>query len=168
MYYVLRQTLPPRIVERYRLSSSSNRTPGLFGLTAVVLGLIRLNGGKMDEDVLWTSLEELGVCRDDTAHPYFGKSADAIKLMEARRYVLFFECSKIIHAHGHGQSQIFHGHARRYIMRTKRFDVDTGTDKYFYEAAECAMKHEEIDAFLDHVFEMNEKKIDDENESEDM
>uniref|UniRef100_A0A7R9YZZ2 MAGE domain-containing protein n=1 Tax=Chlamydomonas euryale TaxID=1486919 RepID=A0A7R9YZZ2_9CHLO len=60
------------------------------GLTWVILTLLKLEGGKMDESVLWKWLGELGIAKDgeDGRHPQLGKVSDELhRMTEARLLV---------------------------------------------------------------------------------
>lgn len=80
--YVLRSIVPPPLRAAFVLDDQDAER----GLLLVVLSLVHLAGGKLEEEELFTQLAELGVARDQQ-HPAFGQPAALLKTFCARRYI---------------------------------------------------------------------------------
>lgn len=56
-------------------------------LTMLILGLVRVAGGKLSEDELWRLLEELGVSKEEP-HPEFGDVKSHLAAFVKQRYLI--------------------------------------------------------------------------------
>lgn len=81
--FVLRSMVPPALRAAYVLDPSQASQRGLL---MVVLALINLAGGKLEEEELATQLAELGVSTQQP-HPVFGQVDAQIKSFCTRRYI---------------------------------------------------------------------------------
>jgi hypothetical protein len=87
----------------------------------VVVALVSVSGGEIEEDTLWKHLGKLGVRQDDESHPKLG---NVRKLLD-----------KLC--------------VQRYLMREK--DIKEGQDKFKYSAAERAedeLPQEKVDKYV--------------------
>jgi len=91
------------------------------GFVMVVVALVSVSGGEIEEDTLWKHLGKLGVRQDDESHPKLG---NVRKLLD-----------KLC--------------VQRYLMREK--DIKEGQDKFKYSAAERAedeLPQEKVDKYV--------------------
>lgn len=83
--YVLRSVLPRQMRRELVDDPADDQAQGF---KAVVLALIHLNGGRMEEGELWRHLRMLGAGPDDKEHPHFGKTGDVLRELEKTRHVV--------------------------------------------------------------------------------
>ncbi|PSC75792.1 melanoma-associated antigen G1 [Micractinium conductrix] len=81
--YVLRSLVPPPLRSAFVLDQAQAPQRGLL---MVVLSLLHLAGGKLDEEELYTQLEELAISRREP-HPAFGDIPAQLKEFCTRRYI---------------------------------------------------------------------------------
>ncbi|KAL4443354.1 hypothetical protein ABPG75_011091 [Micractinium tetrahymenae] len=80
--YALRSIVPPPLRAAFVLDDQDSER----GLLMVVLALVHLAGGKLDEEELFTQLAELGVSKEQP-HPVLGQPAVLLKSFCTRRYI---------------------------------------------------------------------------------
>jgi hypothetical protein len=82
--YVLKSNLPAAARSRWvdKKEDMSER-----GFCMTVCALVHMSGGTLSEDKLWGFLENMGVRRDDEAHPKLGDSKLALSRLIKKRYL---------------------------------------------------------------------------------
>ncbi|XP_020553331.1 melanoma-associated antigen B2-like [Sesamum indicum] len=59
----------------------------MSGFTFVVIGIIRLGGGKVTEESLWYHLRRLGLHENEENHPDFANMKLALEALVQKRYL---------------------------------------------------------------------------------
>lgn len=90
--FILRTMVPPVLVEGYLSQPSDPREAmklsAYRAFIMVVLSILELQGGKMNESTLWDLLEELGVGKEEEHHPSLGNVGGLLEDMIRQRYLI--------------------------------------------------------------------------------
>jgi hypothetical protein len=90
--FILRTMVPPALVAGYLAQPSDPReamkSSSYRAFVMVVLSILELQGGKMNESTLWDLLEELGVERGEERHPSLGNVGGLLEEMIRQRYLI--------------------------------------------------------------------------------
>ncbi|XP_055808652.1 uncharacterized protein LOC129877195 isoform X1 [Solanum dulcamara] len=82
--YILRSQLPADI---YKAFVEDENKSHVTALTFVVLSIVRLAGGKINEENLWPHLRRLGLSETDESHPVHGNLKLALEAIVQQRYL---------------------------------------------------------------------------------
>ncbi|KAL6965072.1 hypothetical protein U1Q18_036130 [Sarracenia purpurea var. burkii] len=82
--YVIVSQLPPEVYKKYVEDGSTSH---LTGFTFVIIGIVYLAGGKIQEESLWHHLRRLGLSERDESHPILGNVKQALEALVQQRYL---------------------------------------------------------------------------------
>uniref|UniRef100_A0A3Q7ID03 MAGE domain-containing protein n=1 Tax=Solanum lycopersicum TaxID=4081 RepID=A0A3Q7ID03_SOLLC len=82
--YILRSQLPADV---YKAFVEDENRSHVNALTFVVTSIVRLAGGKINEENLWHHLRRLGLSETDESHPVYGNLKLALEAIVQQRYL---------------------------------------------------------------------------------
>ncbi|KAL5702351.1 hypothetical protein ACHQM5_027579 [Ranunculus cassubicifolius] len=82
--YVISSKLPSDVYKKY---VENTDTCQITGLTATVVSIVHLAGGKITEEELWRNLKRLGLQDTDVNHPTFGNLKQSLEAVVQQRYL---------------------------------------------------------------------------------
>ncbi|KAL8517124.1 hypothetical protein ACS0TY_015370 [Phlomoides rotata] len=82
--YIIISRLPSDVYARFVEDKSMSH---MSGLTFVVVGIIHLGGGRIDEENLWHHLRRLGLHENEENHPVFSNTKQTLEALVQQRYL---------------------------------------------------------------------------------
>ncbi|XP_073309274.1 uncharacterized protein [Primulina huaijiensis] len=82
--YVIVSQIPPDVYRKFVEDTNSTH---LTGFTFVVVGIIHLAGGRVEEENLWHHLRRMGLQENQENHPNFGNTKQALEALVQQRYL---------------------------------------------------------------------------------
>ncbi|KAL8542814.1 hypothetical protein ACS0TY_003628 [Phlomoides rotata] len=82
--YIIISQLPSDVYARFVEDKSSSH---MSGFTFVVVGIIHLGGGRIDEENLWHHLRRLGLHENEENHPVFSNTKQTLEALVQQRYL---------------------------------------------------------------------------------
>ncbi|MED6148153.1 hypothetical protein PIB30_050393 [Stylosanthes scabra] len=82
--YILVSKLAPEVYEKYVVDVNSAH---LSGFTFVIISIVYLAGGKIEEELLWSQMRRMGLSEDNVNHPVLGNIKQSLELLVQQRYL---------------------------------------------------------------------------------
>ncbi|PSS26381.1 Non-structural maintenance of chromosomes element like [Actinidia chinensis var. chinensis] len=82
--YVIISQLPAEVYNKYVEDANTSH---LTGFTFVIVSIVYLAGGKIQEENLWHHLRRLGLSDSDENHPILGNTKQALEALVQQRYL---------------------------------------------------------------------------------
>ncbi|MED6218999.1 hypothetical protein PIB30_031787 [Stylosanthes scabra] len=82
--YILVSKLAPEVYEKYVVDVNSAH---LSGFTFVIISIVHLAGGKIEEELLWSQMRRMGLSEDKVNHPVLGNIKQSLELLVQQRYL---------------------------------------------------------------------------------
>eukprot|EP00252_Welwitschia_mirabilis_P021710 TRINITY_DN5646_c0_g1_i1.p1 TRINITY_DN5646_c0_g1~~TRINITY_DN5646_c0_g1_i1.p1 ORF type:complete len:238 (-),score=45.57 TRINITY_DN5646_c0_g1_i1:313-1026(-) len=82
--YILKSMLPEELRTKFVEDKNNSQ---FLGLTVVVLSILHLAGGKLQEDTLWQYLSRFGLNEQDECHPDFGNVKQALETITKQKFI---------------------------------------------------------------------------------
>ncbi|CAL5340293.1 unnamed protein product [Camellia sinensis] len=82
--YVIISQLPAKVYKKYVEDANTSH---LTGFTFVIISIVYLAGGKIQEEALWHHLRRLGLSESDESHPILGNIKQSLEALVQQRYL---------------------------------------------------------------------------------
>ncbi|KAJ7961941.1 Melanoma-associated antigen G1 [Quillaja saponaria] len=82
--YILISQLPDHVYKKYVVDSN---TAPLTGFTFVIVSIVHLAGGKIEEESLWNHMNQMGLSKSEESHPILGNIKQALEALIQQRYL---------------------------------------------------------------------------------
>ncbi|MED6137394.1 hypothetical protein PIB30_064664 [Stylosanthes scabra] len=82
--YILVSKLAHEVYEKYVVDVNSAH---LSGFTFVIISIVYLAGGKIEEELLWSQMRRMGLSEDKVNHLVLGNIKQSLELLVQQRYL---------------------------------------------------------------------------------